>query len=382
MERSIQFDLTQAEDKDMTERRCRWGIMGTAEIARKNWDAIKNSGHQLTAVASRTTERAAEYIAENQEHVAFSPAPTPCGSYGELLERDDVDAVYIPLPTGLRKEWVIAAAKAGKHVLCEKPCASTTDDLKEMIKACADANVQFMDGVMFMHSGRMDAMRNVIDDGESIGEMKRITSQFSFRAPQDFIEGNIRVNSELEPHGALGDLGWYNVRFALWAMKYAMPHTVIGRELNQYGRGDSPSPVPMEFSGELLFDGGVSAGFYCSFLTEHQQWANISGTKGYLRLTDFVLPFYGCESAFDVSRSIFDFNGCDYNMRDHVQRHAVKEYSNNAPGAQESNLFGTFSELALSGKPDPSWADISLKTQTVIDCLLQSARNGSEPISI
>ncbi|MCB0676336.1 MAG: hypothetical protein KDC30_06610, partial [Saprospiraceae bacterium] len=75
----------------------------------------------------------------------------------------------------------------------------------------------FIDGVMFMHSDRLQRMREVLDDGHTIGNIKRIASQFSFLAPEDFLTGNIRVSSELEPLGCLGDLGWYTIRFSLWA---------------------------------------------------------------------------------------------------------------------------------------------------------------------
>lgn len=90
--------------------------------------------------------------------------------------------------------------------------------------------MQFIDGVMFMHSARLPKMRAVLDDGASIGAIRRITSSFSFCAAPDFFAGNIRARSELEPLGCLGDLGWYNIRFALWAMNRS-PH--------------SPTPIPI-----------------------------------------------------------------------------------------------------------------------------------------
>src|SRR5438105_4658062 len=110
----------------MSDPLCRWGILGTANIARKNWKAIRNAGNAtLAAVASRDRRRAQTFIDECQTSVPFAPAPSACGTYEELIERKDVDAVYIPLPTGIRKEWVMRAAAAGKHILCEKPCGAT-----------------------------------------------------------------------------------------------------------------------------------------------------------------------------------------------------------------------------------------------------------------
>src|SRR6185436_12380856 len=107
-------------------------------------------------------------------------------SYEELITAKGVDAVYVPLPTALRKEWVIRAAEAGKHIVCEKPCATSLADLREMLEACRRHRVQFIDGVMFMHSRRLEEMRAVLDDNASVGEVKRITSAFSFRGSEDF----------------------------------------------------------------------------------------------------------------------------------------------------------------------------------------------------
>jgi predicted dehydrogenase len=361
----------------MTDRLCRWGILGAANIARKNWEAIYHSGNgTLAAVASRKPERASEFIRECQSHVSF-PTPPRATTYDELIAANDIDALYIPLPTGIRKEWVLKAAKAGKHVLCEKPCAPSADDVAEMIDVCRQNNVQFMDGVMFMHSARLPKLREAIDDGTSVGRVKRIASQFSFFGGEEFHQANIRVSRELEPLGALGDLGWYNVRFTLWALGYQMPQRVVGRALTSTSEG-----VPLEFSGELFFAGGASASFYCSFQTENQQWANISGDKGFIYLPDFVIPFYGAESAFDVNRTIFEASGCQYNMTEHKRRVAVREYSNNAPTAQETRLFREFAALVLSKKLDPHWPEIALKTQQVIDALMQSARESGKVVTL
>src|SRR5881227_2843489 len=91
--------------RNMTQATCRFGILGTANIARKNWQAIHNSGNgTLVAVGSRKRERAAQYIGECQASVRFDPPPR-ASTYEELLASSDIDAVYIPLPTGVRKEW-------------------------------------------------------------------------------------------------------------------------------------------------------------------------------------------------------------------------------------------------------------------------------------
>jgi predicted dehydrogenase len=249
-----------------------------------------------------------------------------------------------------------------------------------MLEACRANGVQFMDGVMFMHGKRLPLLRSVIDDGETVGALRRITSQFSFAAGDDFLKNNIRVSNALEPLGSLGDLGWYNIRFALFVMKYQLPRQVSGRMLAEHGAGGAA--VPLEFSGELFFPGGVSASFYCSFTTELQQWAHVSGTKGSVAVADFVLPYYGCESSFVADRPVFNVRGTSYHWESHPKRFAVAEYSDGAPDAQETNMIRTFSGLALAGKPDPVWAEIALKTQRVMDACLHSARTGGALVDV
>ena len=101
----------------------RWGILGAANIARKNWKAIYHSGNSVVkAVASRTREASRKFIAECQQEAPMPQEPQAFGSYEELLASKEIDAVYIPLPTGIRREWVLRSAEAKKHVLCEKRC--------------------------------------------------------------------------------------------------------------------------------------------------------------------------------------------------------------------------------------------------------------------
>ncbi len=255
------------------------GNLGYGGDLRKNWLAIRNAENcSLTAVASRDLERCRRFIADCQQHAPFDPPPHAFGSYDSLLASDKVDAVYAPLPTGIRKAWLIRAAEAGKHVLSEKPVAATASDVQEILAACRRNGVQFMDGVMFMHSQRFDRVRKVVNDVESIGQIRRIVSQFSFGAPPEFFQGNIRAHSALEPLGCLGDLGWYCIRFALCMLDGKLPTRVYGHLLASHGRPDSPAQVPTEFSAELFYPEGVSASLYCSFLAEIRQWANVGGT--------------------------------------------------------------------------------------------------------
>jgi predicted dehydrogenase len=341
-------------------KKLRFGFLSTANIARKNWKSIFRSGNSVvTAVASRDLGRSRKFIGECQAETPFENSPEAFGSYGELLASKNVDAVYIPMPTSLRREWVVRAAEAGKHVICEKPCAVNAAELEEMISACRKNHVQFMDGVMFMHNRRLGQIRAVLNDGTSVGPLKRITSHFSFAGSEEFIRSDIRMDGALEPLGCLGDLGWYCIRFALWTMNWQMPRRIEGRLISRAGK--KPAGVPVEFSAELFFDGDVSSGFYCSFLTAYRNWADISGTKGHLRVADFVLPVIGSETAFEVNnRNIPSDNS-----------------AGNPSTAQETNMIRNFSEQVLSGPLNEEWPMWALKTQQVVDACFAAAQKES-----
>ncbi|HEY3930798.1 MAG TPA: Gfo/Idh/MocA family oxidoreductase [Verrucomicrobiae bacterium] len=335
-------------------KKLRIGFLSTAKIGRKNWKAIAASKNCIvSAVASRDLARSRKFISDCQHETPLEKSPEAFGNYDELLASKNVDAVYIPLPTGLRKEFVVRAAQNGKHVLCEKPCALNEKDLREMISVCKKNSVQFMDGVMFMHNRRLEKIRAAFDDKNSIGQIKRITSQFSFCGSEDFLRGNIRVSNELEPLGCLGDLGWYCIRFALWTMNWQMPNRVEGKMISR--AGNNSSGVPLEFSAELFFDGGVSASFYCTFLAAYRQWADITGTQGHLRVPDFVLPTPGSDIAFELN-----------NRNVEIEAGSI---------AQGVNMFRNFAGQIFSGKLNDDWPMWAFKTQQVMDACFHSALN-------
>ena len=366
----------------MSEKKCRWGFLSAAWIGIKNWQSVALSGNgEIVAVASRDASKGEAWIDECSAHVPFPSKPKAMEGYDALLARDDIDAVYIPLPTGVRAEWVIKAAQAGKHVMCEKPCGIDVAETEAQLAACNEAGVQFMDGVMFMHSTRLDALRETLTDG-SIGEIRRIHSAFSFNGGDDFASGNIRMHSDLEPLGCLGDLGWYNIRFNLWAMDYAMPQAVSGRMIRGAARGDSPDQVPIEFSGEFFYENGTTASYYCSFITANQQWAHVCGTEGTVRLDDFVVPFFGSDVKYTVSNTESNQHVCDFNMEQRERIVSVKEHANAHPTAQETNLFRTFGDLVLSGTPDPKWGEITLQTQRVVMACIESSKKDGERVKL
>ncbi|QDS91984.1 1,5-anhydro-D-fructose reductase [Roseimaritima multifibrata] len=368
----------------MPTQTCRWGFLSTAAIARKNWKAVCLSGNStVTAVASRSQDSASRFIDECMAESPMLPArPAAVEGYEALLAREDVDAVYIPLPTSMRLEWVLKAAAAGKHVLCEKPIAATVSEAEQMVDACANAGVQFMDGVMFSHSDRLESLRAVLDESGPCGQLRRLNAHFSFNGGPDFEQQNIRADSQLEPHGCLGDLGWYTIRFILWAMDFQMPESVIARTLRTMQKPGSPEPVPAEFTAELNFANGVSAVFYNSFVTENQQTVSISGENGYVTLNDFVLPFYGPELAWEEHQHVLEIDNCRWNFGQHSRRNAVVEYSSGEANAQETKMIQTFARCVLTQETDPFWPQIAIKTQQVLNACRQSADQQGAVVSL
>lgn len=326
----------------------RWGILSTARIGRTNWRAMRESGTAtLVAVASRDSASAARFIEEMQADSPWAEPPLALGSYEALLADPSIEAVYIPLPTGLRKEWVIRAAEAGKHILCEKPCAISADELREMLAACETHGVRFMDGVMFMHDPRYLRLRELLRDGETVGEINRIESGLSFRVSDDFAAKNIRGRSDLEPTGCLGDLGWYCIRAALWAMDWEMPARVSGRIIGER------SPI-MQFSGELDFASGATCGFYCSFVAAREKWLHISGSKGNLHVADFLAPDTDNDTDYQIGHR-------------RIPRDPAPTMSN------EASMIANFATEIRENADPHFWPEISLKTQIALDQCYQAA---------
>ena len=145
----------------------------------------------LLALASRDRARVDQWAREFGVPRAYS-------SYEEALADSEIDAVYIPLPNELHKSWVIAAADAGKHVLCEKPLALDAQEAATMVEHCRRRGVILMEAFMWRHQPRTLEIRRLVRSG-AIGELRLVRSSFSF--PID--AGDWR----LDPARAAGRLG-------------------------------------------------------------------------------------------------------------------------------------------------------------------------------
>jgi predicted dehydrogenase len=365
----------------MSDRVCRIGFLSTANIGRKNWKAIRLVNQaELVGVASRDKAAASRFIDQCSAEVPHPERPQAFGSYEALLDSELVDAVYIPLPTALRHQWIIRAAEAGKHVIGEKPAAVGMSQVQEMLDACRQHGVQYMDGVMFMHSQRLPLICDLAHSKQQIGELRRMATQFSLAGGPEFERNNIRVNSDLEPMGCLGDLGWYCIRILYCLMNEKLPTRVRGNILSPMQGKGSPSSVPGEFSGELFFEDGVTGSFYCSFRTQHQQWLHVSGSEGYLRVDDFVLPFRGSELAVTVGHDHFMVDNCSFHMEKHSNRFAVAEYDAGHPTAQEVRMIDAFAKQVISGQLNEDWPRWALDTQRIMEACFESACNGGTPV--
>lgn len=150
----------------------RFGILGCAGIAEKIVRAMLMVPEvQIAALGSRSLQKAKDFATRN--HL---PAETKLfDSYDAVLDDGEVDAVYIPLPTGLHLEWVLKAAEKKKHVLLEKPVAPTVEDLDTFLAALEKNNLQFMDGTMFMHHPRTGEMHQVLQNPQVIGELREVS---------------------------------------------------------------------------------------------------------------------------------------------------------------------------------------------------------------
>src|SRR5262249_22489628 len=184
-------------------RRLHWGILGCPRIPRRGLVPGIRAARTgtLHALASRDPNRARAWAEE------FG-VPRTCGSYQEGLDDPTIDAVYIPLPNELHPPWVLAAADAGKHRLCEKPPALDAREALLMVEHCQRRGVLLMEAFMWRHQARTGALRRMVRDGV-IGELRLIRSSFSFPIePGDW---------RLDPArggGALWDVGCYGVSTA------------------------------------------------------------------------------------------------------------------------------------------------------------------------
>lgn len=246
----------------------RWGIISTAFIGRSQVipAIFRAENAEVAAIASRSDK---VYATAKELNI-----PKAYESYEELLRDPNIDAVYIPLPNHLHKEWTLKAAQHGKHVLCEKPAALMGDEAEEMIDACRANNVKFTEAFMYQLHPQHARVKELIASGE-IGEVKLIKSSHSFYLENR--EGDIRMDKAMGG-GSLYDVGCYSVQ-VLRHLLDAEPETV-----QAIAKRDSKSGVDLSAFVHMNFDSGVQAVVDSSFDMINRQEYEVVGTKGTIRV--------------------------------------------------------------------------------------------------
>jgi len=257
-------------------QKIRWGVLGWARIARLNViPAIARSRNgRLQAVASRSEAKRAECRAQCHP-------PSLHTRYEDLLRDPEVDAVYIPLPNSLHREWTIRAAEQGKHVLCEKPAALNAAEAREMIAACHANGVVFMEAFMYRYTTRTQEVLNVLRQGR-LGEIRFISAQFRFFLNRP---GDVRREAGLGG-GSLYDVGCYPVNFIGMAMD-AITGSAPGtgpQPVDVSVQASQVNGVDEQFSALLRYPGGVTAALHSGFDAHFRMGAEIIGTKGVLEV--------------------------------------------------------------------------------------------------
>jgi len=319
-------------------RPLQFGILSCARIGRRGMiHGIQNSGNaQLVGIASLKSGKARNWALE------FG-IPKSYESYDELIADRDIDAVYIPLPNELHKPWVVRAADAGKHILCEKPLALNAAEAEEMVDHCRRRGVLLMEAFMWRHHPRVERARRQIDTGE-LGELRLVKMDFSFNIDRD--------DWRLDPQrggGAMWDLGCYGINAARFFTREE-PTEVHVRGV------PSSSGVDMTAGIQLKFPGGAVALLDCSFECPYRNRLEIVGTKMALEFPEGVLPAPQAELAQRTD------SGTDVHFFEPANQYAlqVKTFANSVMAGKL--LDPAEDGLANMRVLDRAWADFHRKT--------------------
>ena len=315
-----------------------FGVISTAGIARGAvMPAIENSDHRVAAIASRDAERAAS-VAEDFD------VPRSYGSYAALLEDDDLDAVYNPLPNSLHAEWTKRAADAGLHVLCEKPLGVDAAEAREMGAYCDERDVVLMEAFMYRYHPRTERVAEIV--AEELDEVRGLqaTFQFPLRGRPD----DIRLNPDLAG-GSLMDVGCYAVNAT--RLLLGEPDAVYARTADTRDCG-----VDTHVTGLLEYPDGLTAAVSASFDTQDTQRYRVEATNGWLEVDPAFVPRGD------------DGVGIEYEIDG---RQVTERFD---PVDQYRLEVEHFAECVRSGRTPRTDAKEAARNMAVIDALYESAR--------
>lgn len=339
---SVNLDtvIPQGEENRMSNRKIRWGIIGTARIAERLVQGIKASQNgTLLAIASRTEEKAKAFARQHS-------IPRAYGSYEALLKDPEIEAVYNPLPNSLHGEWTIRAAEAGKPTLCEKPMACNAAEAEQMIHATRAHHVLLMEAFMYRFHPQIIRLKEMLDRGD-IGALRVIRAAFTFGL---YDLNNVRLKKEL-CGGALMDVGCYCIHFSRYVAGseptevFAVAH--IGPE----------SGVDEMVVGTLIFPEGVVAQFDCSFRSAGRAFCEVVGSEGKIDIPSPWVP--GSKPGTLTVTKGRTSETIEVGVADSYQL--------------EAEHFGA---CLIEGTPLFLPPEEGLKNMRVIDAVYRSARNG------
>jgi predicted dehydrogenase len=328
-------------------KKLRWGILSTANIATaKVIPGIQKAARcEVVAVGSRDTGRARRVA----ERMGIAKA---YGSYEALLADPEIDAVYVPLPNHLHAEWTIAAARAGKHVLCEKPLALSAAEAQRMVDACRVEGVRLMEAFMYRLHPSWVAVRELVAAGR-IGRLVAVDSWFSYFNDDATNIRNIRDFGG----GALFDIGCYSVNLS--RMLFGAEPVRVEASLVR----DPTSGVDVLTSGLLEFEHGVAT-FTCSTRAEDDQRVHIYGTEGRISVG---IPF---NIPPDRPTQVYVTSGGDPPVNPNTE---TLTFETADPYAVEAERFA---EAVLDDDPTPTPPDDAVANLRVIERIFRAADRG------
>ena len=277
-------------------------------------------------------------------------------TYEGLLADPAVDAIYIPLPDSLHREWAIKAAEAGKPVLCEKPLGRDAAEAQAIVDAFSRLSVPLMESFMYRFHPQHRRIRELIDAGV-IGDVLEVRSHLSvdIMSPPD--PNNIRMRPELGG-GALLDMGCYCVSSARMIFDDE-PVAVRG-----WRRVDPRFGVDVADAGVLEFPGGKVALVSCSFETNDCGFYSVIGRKGVIAEPRGLI--LGVRTLVPEALIVtIDADG----RRQEELMPAMDHYQ---------LVVEAFADAILSGRPPPLPPSDSVKNVKVLDAFVISAREGCE----
>ena len=245
----------------------KFGIIGCSQIANSSTipAILESRNAKIKMIGSRSQNKAKKFAAKFQ--------CTDFGTYEEVLESDKIDAVYISLPIGLHKEWCIKAAKAGKHILCEKSSSSSYLDSVKMVKEAKKNEVRIMEGFMFRFHPSHKKVKELVNLGR-LGKVYSFFGRYGFPYPP---KNDIRFKKELG-EGILNDAGCYPI-CASRIIFEKEPIGVMCQSTLDKNKVDIKTTIHLKYSDNQFAQ--MIIGYGLLYHSSYSLW----GTKGFLRLT-------------------------------------------------------------------------------------------------